>query len=100
MEKIKINQSDDGRVVTVAPGQEVVVRLPENPATGYRWEPPVEVKVIADEYLLPSGTAMGGGGERKFTLGALAMMGELRFELKRPGGEPESTFTLRLIHGD
>jgi len=101
MEPIQLNQDDDGRVVTVAAGQQIVVRLPENPTTGYRWEPPAGVKVVADEYRSPGGRAMGAGGERVFTLAAIPTAGEVRFELKRPwgGGAPERTFTLRFTPG-
>ena len=97
MEQIQLTQADDGRAVTLAAGQQVVIRLSENPTTGYRWEPPGGVEVVGDEYHSPDGSATGGGGERVFTL---ATTGEMRFELKRPwGGAPERIFTLRLVPG-
>ncbi|MBK7954583.1 MAG: protease inhibitor I42 family protein [Candidatus Accumulibacter sp.] len=99
MEQIQLNEADDNRALTVAPGQQLVLRLPENPTTGYRWEPPAGVGVVADEYRPSEGTAMGGGGERVFTLATLATTGDLRFKLTRSwgGGAPERTFTLRLM---
>ena len=101
MEPIQLNEADDGREVTVAAGQRVMVRLPENPTTGYRWEPPAGVDVVADEYRSTGGTAVGAGGERVFTLAARATSGEVRFALTRPwgGGAPERTFTVRLTQG-
>ena len=100
MEPIQLNQADNGRTVTVAAGQQVVVRLPENPTTGYRWEPPAGIEVVADEYNSPGGTAVGASGERVFTLAAFAT-GEARFELRRSwgSGSPERTFTLRITLG-
>lgn len=102
MEPLQLSQADDGRAVMVAAGQHVVVRLPENPTTGYRWTSPAGVEVVADEYRSPGSTAVGAAGERVFTLGAVSTTGELRFELKRPwgGGAPERTFTLRLTCSD
>jgi len=84
--------------VTVARGQQVVVRLPENPTTGYRWEPPADVEVVSDEFHPAAGTGIGAGGERVFTLAARAPTAEVRFALMRPwgGGSPERVFTLRL----
>lgn len=88
-------------MVTVAAGQQVVVRLPENPTTGYRWAQPAGVEVVADEFHPPGSSAMGAGGERVFTLAAFPAAGEVRFELKRPwgSGAPERTFTLRFTRG-
>ena len=51
MEPIQVSLADDGRAVTVAAGQQVVVRLPENATTGYRWDRAGgSVEVVADEY--------------------------------------------------
>jgi inhibitor of cysteine peptidase len=99
MEPIQLDQTDDGRTVTVAPGQQVVLRLPENPTTGYRWEPPADVEVVSDEFRPAGGTGIGAGGERVFILAARASTGEARFALTRPwgGGAPERIFTLRLM---
>jgi inhibitor of cysteine peptidase len=101
MEPIQLDEADNGRSVTVAPGQQVVVRLAENPTTGYRWEPPAGIEVVSDEFLPAGSTAMGAGGERVFTLAASRTAGEALFALTRPwgGGAPERTFTLRLTVG-
>jgi inhibitor of cysteine peptidase len=102
MEPLQVSLADDGRTVTVAAGQQVVVRLPENSTTGYRWTAPAEAVVVADEYRSPGSAASGAAGERVFTLGAATKTGEMRFELKRPWGDgaPERTFTLRLGQGN
>jgi len=34
---IKLSESDDGRTLEARPGQEIELRLRENPTTGYRW---------------------------------------------------------------
>jgi inhibitor of cysteine peptidase len=62
-----------GERVHVRVGDEVVLRLPENPSTGYRWqlEPPHGSLELADDaYVRPRDGAVGSGGERHFTLRA------------------------------
>jgi len=62
-----------GETVHVQPGDEVVVRLPENPTTGYRWEidaPRGGVEVAQDSYDRPRDEGVGAGGMRTFTLRA------------------------------
>ena len=62
-----------GETVRVQPGDEVVVRLAENPTTGYRWEidaPRGGVEVADDSYDRPRDEGVGAGGMRTFTLRA------------------------------
>ena len=56
------------------------------------------LEVLSDEYRSSAGTAIGGVGERVFTLAAPAASGEARFELKRSwgSGTPERTFTFQV----
>ena len=35
---IEVSQSDDGSLHTLPIGEELLVRLPETPTTGYRWQ--------------------------------------------------------------
>ncbi len=97
MEPIHLTEADDGRAITVAAGQPLVLRLAENPTTGYRWEAPAGVGVVGDAYRPGVGGA-GSGGERVFTLSAGATAQQARFALSRPwgGGAPERIFTLHL----
>jgi inhibitor of cysteine peptidase len=73
-----------GDKIQVKVGDEVVVRLPENPATGYRWEldrPRGSVELADDEYVRPRDADVGGGGERRLTFRATSG-GEARVGLR------------------
>src|SRR5260370_24543853 len=37
MSTITLTQADKGKSITVHTGEEIVIMLPENPTTGYRW---------------------------------------------------------------
>lgn len=95
MEVIELGAADDGRSVELRPGQVVVLRLPENPTTGYRWEAPAGLALLADSFE-PGGAAAGAAGLRvlRFEAGA----GSYRFDLRRPwgGGEPERSWHLHV----
>jgi inhibitor of cysteine peptidase len=69
-----LTQADHGTSVAVAPGDIIVIRLPENPTTGYQWT--VE-KVDADtlalqrtEFSPAPGAGMGSGSGRTLTFQA------------------------------
>jgi len=87
MDAVTLTEADSGRSLAVAPGTQVVLRLPENPTTGYRWQVPPGVTVASDEFLAVGADAgAGAGGERVLTLVALATPLRVTFELSRPGG--------------
>jgi inhibitor of cysteine peptidase len=68
-----LTESDNGKAFHIQIGDVIVVRLPENPATGFRWawdEPSQDVVQIADDAYLPTGGAVGGGGYAQWTLKA------------------------------
>jgi inhibitor of cysteine peptidase len=71
---ITLTRADSGKVVETRAGDTLVVRLGENPTTGYRWAIETlnadEVVLQSEEYLRASGAAVGGGGERRFTFKA------------------------------
>jgi predicted secreted protein len=79
-----LGPSDSGRAVRLRPGEAVTVRLPENAATGFRWEVAehdpdlVEIDSSAD-YPDPR---VGSGGEAVFTVRAMRP-GETRLRLAR-----------------
>jgi inhibitor of cysteine peptidase len=76
---------DNGSTVTVKRGQAILIKLPENPSTGFRWSveqsarPFLELKQTD---FAATGTIAGGGGERRFEFIA-ATAGEGRLSLRR-----------------
>src|SRR5689334_8385591 len=66
MTELQLGRGDDGRTVAVAPGQIVVVSLPEDATTGYAWDLECHgpLELIDDEWLPPHPEAMGGMGMR------------------------------------
>lgn len=75
-----ILQSDRGKIFQVSQDSIVLIRLEENPTTGYRWEVAlVDNRVVElqdSTYSTATGTGVGGGGVRTFA-----------FKAKSPGTE-------------
>jgi inhibitor of cysteine peptidase len=73
-----LTQADNGATVHVRRGDRIVIRLPENPTTGYRWAPDSVddriVSLISSEFAPPTGGGVGAGG-------AVSMV----FEARAPG---------------
>jgi inhibitor of cysteine peptidase len=71
---ITLTRADSGKVVETRAGDTLVVRLGENPTTGYQWAMETlnadEVVLQNVEYLRAGDAAVGGGGERRFTFKA------------------------------
>ncbi|GAB3149592.1 protease inhibitor I42 family protein [Amycolatopsis sp. NPDC004378] len=62
----------DGAAASVAPGERLELRLPENASTGYQWvldEPGPPLRVV-EETLHPAAGRAGGTGEHRFVLHA------------------------------
>jgi len=78
MTDIVVSEMDLGREVVARAGDALVVRLPENPTTGFRWalaSPDGNVlALMRDEFQAPAQAGVGAGGLRVF-----------RFATKRPG---------------
>jgi inhibitor of cysteine peptidase len=74
MAAITLTRADDRRTVELRTGEVVTVRLEENPTTGYQWalEPAGDevLSLEGSEHVRTPGSAVGGGGERVFTLRA------------------------------
>ncbi len=69
MATVTLTEADNGKAVAVHVGDEVVVRLRENPTTGYRWQ--VEraddaLQPEADSFELAPHPQVGSGGMRSF----------------------------------
>jgi inhibitor of cysteine peptidase len=90
MTEVVLGETDSGRQVETAAGSRVLVRLPENPSTGYRWQlEPFKgdaVRLESDDYQhMPSASVPGAGGVRIFTFLAQSPGTVLlRLRLKRP----------------
>lgn len=63
---------DDTRTLTLAPGDQVELRLPENAGTGYQWQldPLDPALAVVEEALKPAAGQPGATGEHRFLLRA------------------------------
>lgn len=68
-----LTPAQHGSALRAALGDDVLLRLPENPTTGYRWvfSLPAGLSQVADDYAA-AGSAPGSGGERVLHLRAAA----------------------------
>jgi inhibitor of cysteine peptidase len=90
-EPVTVSADQSGASVALASGQDLVVRLPSNPTTGYRWiyvEPKDAVLRVdgPSSYEAQSaGGAAGAGGTEIWKLAPLKPgQQQLRFEYRRP----------------
>lgn len=78
--------ADNGATIHVRRGDRIVIRLPENPTTGYRWDPDAVddriVSLTSREYAPPAGGGVGAGGAVSMVFEAQAP-GEGNIRLKR-----------------
>ena len=99
---IEVNDQANGTTVVLTVGQSLVVRLPENPTTGYRWS--VEslggMLLEGDEFL-PAGAGAGAGGTRHLRLRAHKPdRTQISLSLRRSWEAPSASigrFTLSVI---
>jgi inhibitor of cysteine peptidase len=83
MREIEVRSS--GERVEASSGDRIVIEIPENATTGYRWvvgEVPDALRLAEDEFVPPGSQQPGAGGQRRVTLVA-----------EQPG---EGTIALRL----
>lgn len=85
MAVITIGVDDDGREVRATANDSIVLRLPENPTTGVRWdldrlEGPAQL--VGDAYEQQTGGGMGAAAVRVLTLQPRGP-GQIRLQLKR-----------------
>ena len=82
----ELGADDDGRTVQTGLGDRIVVRLPETPGTGFRWElaqpAPLGIVLESSEFSTASGAQVGGGGFRTFTF-LVQESTSARIELRR-----------------
>ena len=84
MSTVTLSNADNARSIRVRTGDEIVVRLSENPTTGYRWfaeriDGPVTLE--SDSYASTPPVRIGSGGMRELRFRATAP-GAARLELK------------------
>jgi predicted secreted protein len=80
----EIEVRSSGEEVEASSGDRVVVRIPENATTGYRWvvdDVPGTLELEADELIPPETGRPGAGGERCLTFAARGG-GRARIELR------------------
>lgn len=88
MQEIIILQSDKGKTFEPHQGDSILIRLEENPTTGYIWEVDVandQIIYLKDSnFSTANDTVIGGGGIRIFTFTAQSPgTGEVKLELRR-----------------
>jgi inhibitor of cysteine peptidase len=68
MAEIAVGEGHNGGAISAKPGDRIVIRLPENPTTGFRWTAeradPTLLQLQSDEFAPPAGAGMGGAGVR------------------------------------
>ena len=94
MSDLTLTKAEKGGSFEVQKDDVIVVRLPENPTTGYRWAfEEVDGKILEREgsdFALRSDAGIGGGGERSLTLRAKrAGMAHVELKLTRPWEQRE-----------
>ena len=97
MNQHEVEASGDSAEVLAAKGDRVMVRLPENPTTGYIWEMPGGVEIVSSDFREGDGGA-GASGERIVTLIAGEVPVNASFKLTRPweNAAPDRVFMLRI----
>lgn len=85
MAELTLKESDGGRSFTIQQCERVVIRLEENPTTGYRWAIDEiagdALELEGDSFELPEDSGLGGGGRRTFRFRAVSP-GTSRIQLK------------------
>lgn len=94
---IEITESDLSAPRTLARGDEVVIRLPENPTTGYRWQVTHsgagELALLEERFVPGADNAgVGAGGDRLLRFRGRSA-GEVRLEavLRRAWDPPQAS---------
>jgi inhibitor of cysteine peptidase len=106
MSEITLTQNDRGGSFEASPGDEVLIRLEENPTTGYRWAlDEVDERVLDPtdtDYSMSGEAGIGGGGVRTFAFtarspGTTRVRLQLRQEWdpENPEDDFEATVTVR-----
>jgi len=106
-----IDENGDGKTFEVIEGQQVIVRLPGNPTTGYEWTVASTDKTFgypAESTYLPESKKTGSGGLFEFvweTSSPLSMVGKHKVELQykrswETAAIDTFTFTVKVVSPD
>ena len=75
MPGLNLTQADNGKSFEARQGDLIVIRLDENPTTGYRWaidkSDDAIIALQSVDYTQTPSTGVGGGGQRTFTFKAI-----------------------------
>jgi predicted secreted protein len=99
---IEVDEQSNGKTISLASGQVLVIRLAENPTSGFRWfvASHSAVRLDADDFF-PAGTGVGAGGIRQMQWSASAPgQFDITLELKRswePGNAAIKHFHLTVV---
>lgn len=98
-----VTEADDGAKVRLAPGESLVVVLPEHPTTGYRWRveaKPEGCRISRDAFEAPTAATPGAPGRHTWQLEATeGCSGVFRLQQQPSpgrGGEPGRSFAVNL----
>jgi inhibitor of cysteine peptidase len=100
---MELDEAAHGQTIDLAVGDELTIRLAENPTTGYRWDVRSRASTVcdlaSDEYEAPKPTP-GAGGVHVWAFRATRPgAAELLLVYRRPWdepSEPEKTFAVRI----
>ncbi|HLH20819.1 MAG TPA: protease inhibitor I42 family protein [Bryobacteraceae bacterium] len=101
MTEKSLGPAEKGKEIEIPLGTEIVVNLPENPTTGYRWhvEAGDHLLLRGDEYQ-PAGNLPGAGGTRHFRFRSVKTgMSEIHAFLRRSwetGKPPQDSWNVRI----
>jgi inhibitor of cysteine peptidase len=85
MALVELTGAESGQTIRVRPGDEIVLRLRENPTTGFRWQVETAapfVVEIADNFELDAQPQIGSGGSREWRFQVTSSQGVGRLALK------------------
>lgn len=102
---VTVGPAANGTTVRLHVGDRLVVRLPGNPTTGYRWSAlrvPAPLRLLSSVYVPSQPKRLGQGGTYVFRFAAGRGSGTLKLVYRRPWETkkpPLRTFTLTVRSG-
>ncbi|OPY29935.1 MAG: Chagasin family peptidase inhibitor I42 [Methanocella sp. PtaU1.Bin125] len=96
------NQTDNGKTITVKPGETIKIQLDENPTTGYSWafNATPGLTIAQDVYHEPDSDLVGAGGVHEWQIKATGTGNQQVSAVYRRSWEPvtgsEDTFVLNI----